>query len=587
VKTLALCLWKEWRDQRVVLLGLLAGTLLLFGMAKAVLPDKVLESSSFRDIALFSCLGLAVLVFASDLVCGEERRGHLRLLRRTPSGLLPVFLAKTAWMAGAVACLGAWGWLAAGLVSGIYASFPWVRLCTGVAVAAGAWGVAASCWLPRGALAVPAAGLVLGLLALPVYLSYERYPGLKPPPRAVEAFVVLLAAAAIPVGWLSFVRGKRFERGLWAGAWRGLLATFLVFVPAYGFTAVEVRNWHWVDPANERFTMTWGYLGPNHRYVYVNSYMARAYGFDPENAQTPAGGPNAALVLDLETGAWREVGMPNDVFCPAGASSTMWWEVRPTVPVKVVGRRDAAASRLDDKGLRTKRAWMHYHDAATTEVVKSGWSDMRHPEVDALGPRARSYVPAGYELVLPRGLGWSAWRGRKSYFYDPLRHRTYEPFPDLRHVLIRPGRWLARRDDTWVLFDPDTQEASPAPDPPKRIDWLLDDGRAVTGGEVWDPETGARQTIDRWAAYSWSEARTPDGGHIVGFQAGPDPRFRFARLDARTLDLRWFDGLRDIGFQHFRLIAVLDDETMIGIYKRTSLVRVRCGTAEREVLWPR
>ena len=260
--------------------------------------------------------------------------------------------------------------------------------------------------------------------------------------------------------------------------------------------------------------------------------------------------------------------------------------MRPTVPVTAVARLDAAAS-LFDTGMRNKRGWMHYYDAATGEVVKSGWSDMRHPEVDALRPRTPSYAPAGYEAVSPRGLGFLVFRDGESGTYDPFRERLYEPFGGVHEVLVRRGLWLAKRNGAWVLFDPDTREETPTAGAPKRIDWMLDDGRAVTGGEVWNPETGERIVLDRWAEYSWGEARTPDGGHIVQFQAGRDARFRYAKLDPRTLELRWFDGLKDVGHLHFRLIAVLDDETMVGIYKRNRIVKVRCGTDAREVVWPR
>ena len=103
MKSFGLHLWKEWRDNRVVVLGFLVAVPVLLVLAGLALPDGVVSSPVFASVATFAGLGIGVVSLGGDLVPSEARRNTLRFLLRLPGGLGPSFLAKTIFLAASLA----------------------------------------------------------------------------------------------------------------------------------------------------------------------------------------------------------------------------------------------------------------------------------------------------------------------------------------------------------------------------------------------------------------------------------------------------------------------------------------------------
>jgi len=339
-------LWKEWRDHR----GLLVGGAVLVPVA--VLGALLLIDEAVAPV-VGAGLGLAAaaLAFASDLVPGEARRGTLLFLRRLPRGLGPAFVAKAAVLVAAGAAYAALGFGAAALARRILghpaAGMDWTY--APEACALGLWIFAVAMWLPRGELAVPATLIFLGLLLLPAYLILAANPGLEPSGSATGIFRWSLAPGALLVAWLSFVRGRRFG-GAWGSAWRGLFATVLLFTPAWGYVAHEAWEWRYFDLDDPACEIQWAFLGAGNRHVFLNA---------------SSHGPTRGVILDVETGEWRVVGAPRDDFWPVQGAGVY--------PVLALEDEDMR----DDRGI-----WLHYYDGATGEEFKSGWSHLRHEEVE-------------------------------------------------------------------------------------------------------------------------------------------------------------------------------------------------------------
>ncbi|MHC4849202.1 MAG: hypothetical protein ACYTEG_12200, partial [Planctomycetota bacterium] len=73
-------LWKEWRDHRVVVVGIALAVPLLLLMARFFVPQHFLDDPIFAQSGAWGALAITMLAFASDLVPGESRRGRLVFL---------------------------------------------------------------------------------------------------------------------------------------------------------------------------------------------------------------------------------------------------------------------------------------------------------------------------------------------------------------------------------------------------------------------------------------------------------------------------------------------------------------------------
>jgi MFS family permease len=606
MKAFAAYLRKEIRDGRTMLIGIPTAIVVAVALAVALavgfIPGAILVDPVFPHVIALGAFVLAVLAIAPDLLPGEARRGKMEFLSRLPSGLGAAYGAKVVYLIGVALLMPIVGYAVgglAGVLSGGEFAWPasglrfqtWpVALLIAAVLAIAGWTFAISSWLPRSMLTIPTAALVLTGFSLPVVLILLSAPGFTPDKHV--AIVLLAAFCAWPwvVGWLSFSRGRRFGRGPWSAAWRGLIATALLFIPAWGYAAVAAHDWNHVDPADERCSFESGYLGEGGRLVFLNAHMERG-----------SRNTTHTLVIDLEDGSWRQVGGTGDEFSPVGAWRIPFMLRTRSGALPVVERFDCRASTLrgevDHPGI-----WMHYHDGATGEVFKSGWSHLRHEVVEKRAPRSASLVPEGHRAWTRKGLGYSLVGGG---LYDPFRARVYSGREIRAHGIgwsnfIRPGRWLVREKNgnhnRYVLFDPDSGETAPVEGFDLTwISWILDDGRAVTLDPetrtviALDPETGARQNIGLDAPVNFLMGRTPGKGYVVTGHDVRDSasRITHARLDAETLEVAMFPAIGGDGSVRFTLIAAPDEDTLIGIWDARQIIRVRVGDESREVLFPR
>lgn len=388
-------LWKEWRDHRAVLLGIAVLLPPVLFAAMLLIPEGTVALPTAGAAA-----GLAIAAFAlgADLVPGEIRRGTLLFLRRLPAGLGPVFAAKAILLVFALAASTALGFGAGNLAQRIAgrptAALDWTYAPEAIAVVL--WIFAVAMWLPRGELAVPATALCLGAFVLPMHLMLAWNPGLHVPASAISLGCWVLIPAALLVAWASF-RGRRFG-GAWGSAWRGLIVTLILFTPAWGYVGKRVSDWRYFDLRDPACEVNWAFQGAG-RYAFLNASCR---------------GPSRAVILDLETGAWRTVGAPRDHF----------WPVRETAARSVFALEEEATQ--DSRG-----HWVHYYDALTGEEFKSGWSYMVHDEVERR--IARPVPDDGARLEMRDedengGRVFSRWRrlvlvrdGQEQQVFPPLR----------------------------------------------------------------------------------------------------------------------------------------------------------------------
>lgn len=367
-------LWKEWRDHRAVILGILALLPPVIFAALLLVPEGFVALPTAGAAA-----GLAVAAFAlgADLVPGEVRRGTIAFLRRLPGGLGPVFAAKAVLLVGTLALSTALGFAAANLAEKVAGrpalAIDWTYASEALAVAL--WIFAVAMWLPRGELAVPATALCLGTFILPMHLLLEWNPGLKVPASAMSFGRGALVPAALLVAWLSF-RGRRFG-GAWGSAWRGLLVTLALFTPAWGYVADKASDWRYFDPRDRICKMHSGWVGAGGRYAFLNG-------------RAPGPRPNHAILVDLQTGEWRKVGAPGDYFSVSAYAP----EATQPVVAHVVDASDVSTRQQ-------RKVWEDYYDGATGERLKSGWSHLRIDEVEA---KRRRPVKAPPAVAIPSDL---------------------------------------------------------------------------------------------------------------------------------------------------------------------------------------
>ncbi len=536
MRTLGLYLWKEWRDQRAIVYGIAIAAPLLLGLAALLLPAKVLRDPLFCSLGAAGCFAMVALSLAGDLLPGEARRETLGFLRRLPRGLGVAFVAKLVLLLMALVLLTAWGYLAAAMWGGPGGPIDHRFLPASLVVL---WLFAVSSWLPRGALALPASIVVLALLGLPLWLLYDPAIFLVPRPQEVVAYVAFAGLISLPVAWLSFVRGYRFGRGPLSAAIHGLVASLVLASPLWAHAAYRSREWRSFDFESANCLIGGGVVGEGGRYLFLNAQMS--------------GGnrPLHAIRLDLEAGAWQEVGGLGDFFA-------VW----PYSPLKSVLLREHGSEQQDERNPGRIKYWCHTFDGASGTRLRSGWSN--------LAIQGAPHYAAG--------LGWRTHDGIR----DPFRGRSYSCSDlDPRWTyFVRPGRWLAWNVRKLELYDPDTRERAPAEGINAHV-WprLVSDGRVLVGDRgrdevaLVDPESGAREVIHRPLA-NIVEVSAAVG--LYGLFEGR--RYRFARVGTRI------DVVGDTPWWNCTTLATLADDSVLCILDYRRIVRV--GADGVETLWP-
>ncbi len=560
-------LWKEWRDHRAVVLGIAICVPLLLLIARFALPLNVVESEVFVHVAAWGTLAIAILALGSDLVPGEARRGRISFLARMPSDLGVAYSAKLFFLLSAIIVSTSYGFFSGALVAG------WpddgMEFLGGpvlLVLYAAPWIFAVSCWLPRGALALPATGLALALFVLPFYLAHLWFPTFSPTTGDIVFWGAALGVGAFVVAWVSFTRGYRYGRGFLSAGWRGLAVTLLVFTPAYAYGGYRLHEWRTIDPASDDFRIVRFLRGPSGETYFVNSRM---------NLRAGAQRPYHALVVNAEDASWRVEGTVDMAFEPTEWIG--WAEGTPIVHID-----DVSTVTRDEKNPEWAKMWRTYYDTATGRRIKSGWSNGAGPAV--LGALAAN-VP-GYR----RGWRRQSMQGMGHYVYerssgrarleDPYRRKIYPALPGMR-VLIREGRWLIRkygRDKRWSFYDPDTQEREETD--LTGVKGVLPDGRVVSKGEsrwiVSTPESGEHEVLALPSRHSISLIRGR------WFRVWSDDGLVVARLDLETLQFVAARGMTNGFVPH-----MIDGDSVIGIEDERRIVRVFAGSDKREVIFPR
>ncbi|HEX5137933.1 MAG TPA: hypothetical protein VFY93_13230 [Planctomycetota bacterium] len=598
MRLLSAYLWKEWRDHRAVLLGMVLAVPLLLAVSALALPrtalDVAVQRDAFASFVTIACLALFVVSLATDLVPGETRRGHRWFLERTPGGLGAAFRAKLALFAGGGALFAAYGYVAAAVIcriaSGEWPPSPSANNSTWVLAIASLWTFAVSCALPRGALSLPAAAALALLLALPAILLASLFPAFYLRDWCRWESGALWLAGGVVAAWMAFRRNGFLRAG------RACLAVGAVCaMPFWADAAYDVYRWR----TNGVPDFAGGFVGEGGHYLFLNRYARH------ETRGYWQSTPMAPVIVDLARADAREVGSPLAGFDATG--DWRWYEsvsiaqryVRLTEPnrVTVLDARTAEEASPGENDLRAarrlgspwrlgdgRRAWFS-DGKLEADTEDGGFEVLAKPDWSACG------------LGLTRN---------RAMYYDLFRERAYKR-RDLalrgERVWIRPGRWLTAKNNVYRLFDPDANEFGPVAglEAADAVRVVADDGRLFVRRQgmpaLVDPETGvttvlavAPELLDATvveAARAFDRpTRTPGGRRVVllyGPMGGGGPEVYWcalARLDpgdklATTAALRGYTTL---------LGCPNDDEAIVTLNGET-VVRLRFGSDEKQEIW--
>jgi hypothetical protein len=651
-------LWKEWRDHRAALLGYFIGIPPLIAWGISVLEAPMRKAPLLPSAAAVGGFAIAALTLFGDLFANEEQRGTIKLLRRLPSGLSKVFLGKISFALVAALAMSAWAYLAMTCASAwLYGgpllpkpSLPEVEWLAPV-VPMAAWMSVAAIWLSRATLALPTAALTLALFSAPIWFTMEFHSGLRPTSRELQiAFVVLTLTGPLVAG-ASFVLGRRRMSRAFVPATVGLLATLALFTPAYAWTGMRVARWLAIEPGHSSFrfdTSSESVLSRNGRFAYVPAFhlaSERNVRGRVDHDSVSGDSPLHPLCIDLESGAWREIGEPASRFlAPESGGGPRRWRIA----TPLVGLFDESAF---GQGAVGKRVSWQVIDA--DRGVQAG-EELSNCAEFGSGPEVAALLRVATHIELPDGR--RAWRrdgqlwidpGRPlpdsrpgssaryqfwhfaaaglgvriggSEWYDVVREKRFRVADDLWVQWVRPGRWIVSEIAGGYirevrLYDPETGAREPFAALGK-LDEIVDlapDGRLLVVVKqdasreqersliLLDPENGAREEIAR-----------PDSidGHQIWMRvAGRTPAGkRVLRIENYNKGIVWFavieDGERAEGSSkgarstkrlvttsplvQAELVGASDEESLIAIDEHRRLVRVRFDGSAPKLLFPK
>jgi hypothetical protein len=374
------CLWKEWREQRRIACAIAVVSLVLVMLFEFFVPRSVIGREDDAGITALLAFATVALAFFGDAFAGEERRGTLDFLRRTPGGWWPPFAAKYVFLLAVSFALTGWAWCcgasATWLIHGVAPALTnkvgIERIVEGL-VLVPLWSIAVSIWLPRGTLALPGAVFVLALFLAPVtaaclwarggeVLRSSEYDalvcalGVLRIPDATFGWMLRAAVVAAPlVALLSFARGRAVERGPWRAGALGLAALLVMFVPAYAWTATRVVDYCRFDPAAGELRLDGedACLATSGRFAFVNARTAVVTSTLGERQwRDELDGPRHPLKIDLASGAWSELGGIG-----TRVSGAPGVERRESVPYVVI-EDPAAAAHLPERRPLHSRSWL-------------------------------------------------------------------------------------------------------------------------------------------------------------------------------------------------------------------------------------
>lgn len=312
-------LWKEWREHRAVLLGILVAMPVLTAATFVGFASFGAQLANGAAVFTGGAAAMTALALSVELFAGEVTRRTLGFWRRQPGGLAVGGLAKVAMLLLAVSVATVWGglcfWTACRTFVGAKAAeTAWASLSTPeyalgipfLSLVLASWILLTSTWVARGAAAVGIALLLLAAIGAPgAVLWGERTAYLKTliPGVAVTA----LAGIAFPLavaGLSLFVGRRRTDR-----PFRAALACFGLIVlgggAAYAHANGKFERWIDVrlDDADARVTDI--FVGKGGKVAFAS--LTRV---GDDTVRRP-------LAIDLTTGVARPIG-------PTGTTAFAW-----------------------------------------------------------------------------------------------------------------------------------------------------------------------------------------------------------------------------------------------------------------------
>ena len=505
--------WREVRAQRSVLLAYLLLLLVGAPVAACLVPRQYVEDGSLVAVGVAFGYLFAALLLGTEALPGEAMRGTLGFLTRLPGGLARAYCGKVLVLGAALFCLPALGWVATSLARLLVIEGAWhdpvdawrnpVADTVLGAGALAAWLFALAGFLTRGLLALPALALLFG----PIVFTLRIGSGARHEYTLTEPWESLQIPLALAIGWLVFVHGRKFSRGLGRAAARALPALLVVLAP--GWALAGYLHWCERTPDFARgLTIRSGSLSVDGRFAYLNtsapSPLSRAQSFFP-------------LQVNLVTGSWQLFGPPGHCFqvpareqrgLPVASAHDWLWLTDGT---SGEWTRTASATHAAEPSTEDLRRDLRTTTPIRLQDGRRAWFLERRLEVESAdgGIATLPWDPRDIPHSAA-GLGLRVYCGDRSpRLYDLGRAKLYRQHAFAHGcALVLETGWLVadldrQRPVSWRLFDPETGHAEPvsALQDGDRVAARLDDGRVLLlrGQEpwAWHPQTRVLQPL-RW-----------------------------------------------------------------------------------------
>jgi len=344
MKRFAVWLWKEWRDQRAVTVGILVAIPGLTALAYWAFGERIGQAhlDNVRPVFLGIAVGLVVFAVAGDLLAGENRRKTIRAVRRLPGSLGSAFAAKLTFLGLLIVAVIALQGVSLAVAENLNAErmaeigmsgyhlngasrsmalfeelgqFPGSTLWfTGLGFGVLAlWTLLVSSWMGRSGVAGIGAIVLLAALATPFVLFFKDHPWFFPGPMRLAALTATLAAlVALVATALSFLRGQRFHGRPFRPFLLGAAVLGVCLGGGYAYAQHSLDAWLEIEPTDEDFRIWEAKVGAGDRYLYLTVHRGAAWNGGKtmygrhDGLRDPwaerRGSPMQAWVVDLTTG---------------------------------------------------------------------------------------------------------------------------------------------------------------------------------------------------------------------------------------------------------------------------------------------
>ncbi|MFT4540440.1 MAG: hypothetical protein ACI835_002891 [Planctomycetota bacterium] len=446
-------LWKEWREQRKLIGGLVLGLLMIVGVNGALdLWTRGIDSMFTYTWVTAMCVIATSMTVGSDLFARERHGSQLSFLERLPAGLSMAFRGKLLFflllmIAATLFGLGlaALGGLVFGSGVPRFTISSWSPFDLAMVLTVVLWTFAVSTWIRTSVTAVPITLLMLGVLSTPVVVFHRLMLLTVSWPMPHQWwFLGSLALGALVAARVCFVnasaraRPKRVAVGYCLGV--GLLA----FLPVNTWAALQWGEWQ-----RRPYFILDAVIGDNGRFAYLSLAqvdLGRSYTYESMFSQD-----RGALIVDLDSGAWRFVSdhVSSWFLQRNGALLLSAW---PTESELSTGNVEGVTQEYDpstgqpvDTTLGAESMPTDPADYGLESFARQDWSHV--PTVRASG--------LGHLAIFPR----SNVPGPTNLFRSSDGTQVLDVSSErVRDVIIMRDGFLLLEEGIWQWFDPDTRE---------------------------------------------------------------------------------------------------------------------------------